>query len=237
MLRGSRLLGMPVPTPIRWGALGALVGFAVGLSAIAFAQPPPIDDGRMVVHANDGAVDIVFLGDSLTGSWFASSDSAGFRPQVIAAIEEQGFTVNASRADQEGGRVAEVAATANIPSDTDLVILELGTNDLWKTEERDFEEQYQDLVDMVRETAPDAALLCLGVWGNGDAARMLDVYISTPCTEAGGTFVPLWHLFVRNDTRGPAGVERYRGISDDFHPNDHGYDLIAGLVLSGLRIE
>lgn len=183
----------------------------------------------------DGAIGAVFLGDSLTYGLFASSEEAGYRPQVINALSTVA-PVNASRGGQSGNTVATVSASANIPPDTGLVVLALGTNDVWNTPVADFEAQYRALVEKARTSAPDAVLVCLSVWANPDGARNYNPPISSACERAGGEYVLISDLFDMEGMRGPSGVEAFGGVSDDFHPNDAGYAAIAQRVKEALRL-
>jgi len=188
-----------------------------------------------VVTAVDGKLSAVFLGDSLTYGLFASSEDAGWRPQVIDRLRKLG-DVTATRAGQTGNTVAAVSDSATIPADANAVFIELGTNDAYKTDIDDFAKQYSDLADKVQQTAEGAKIVCLGIWGPADAARNYDAKIENTCRSAGGTFVPLTPLYSDPANRGPAGQPKFGGTSDDFHPNDAGYTAIASDVIAALRL-
>jgi len=183
----------------------------------------------------DGSIGAVFLGDSLTYGLFASSEAAGYRPQVVAALNEIA-PVQATRGGQTGNTVQTVGESATIPGDTGLVVLALGTNDVWNTPVPDFTAHYTALADKVQTSAPNAAVICLGVWANADGARNYDPPVRDNCERIGGTFVPIADLFDEAGMRGPSGVEAFGGVSDDFHPNDAGYAAIADRVKAALRL-
>lgn len=191
----------------------------------AAAAPPAVPRGEA------GVARVVFAGDSLTYGLFASTEEAGYRPQVVAALTAGG-PVEASRGGQTGNQVATVTESIEFPANTNLAVLALGTNDLGKTEPDQLAEDYRALVDKVKTSAPDARIICLGAWTNVDGERNYGPSIEGPCTEGGGTYLPLWELFEDPANRGPAGREAFGGTGDDFHPNDAGYKAIADLVLT-----
>lgn len=181
-------------------------------------------------------MEVVFAGDSLTYGLYASTEEAGYRPQVVAALEEDG-PVSASRGGQTGNTVATVGESIEFPATTDLVVLALGTNDVFNTDKAEYGESYRALVRKVQAEAPEAALVCLGTWSNVDGARNYDPMIREACTVAGGRFLPITDLFDTPGMKGPAGVEAFGGVSDDFHPNDTGYGAIADRVLGAITVE
>lgn len=187
------------------------------------------------VTAADGKVSAVFLGDSLTYGLYASTEAAGWRPQMVERLSKLG-EVNATRAGQTGNTVAAVSGSATIPADANVVFIELGTNDLYKTDIDVFAKQYADLTEKAQQTATGAKIVCLGVWGPADAARNYDAKIQTACRSTGGTFVALSPLYTDPANRGPAGQAKFGGTSDDFHPNDTGYKAIASAVGIALRL-
>lgn len=220
-----------------WAALTSLTREAAPLSTRTPWTPTISDEIDFVDFPTrgDGSIGAVFLGDSLSYGLYASSEAAGFRPQVIDALSSVA-PVSASRGGQTGNTVQTVGDSAEIPPDTGLVVLELGTNDVWKTPVSDFSRQYQALVAKVTDAAPDAVLVCLGVWANIDGSRNYNPSIQTPCEEAGGIYVPISPLFEKDGMRGPAGVTSFGGTSDDFHPNDDGYAAIAQMVNASLDL-
>jgi acyl-CoA thioesterase-1 len=199
--------------------------------------PPAVTDNRLPITRPEAApLKAVFAGDSLTYGLFASSEAAGYRPQVVAALSTSG-PVEASRGGQVGNKIADVSASITFPADTNLIVLALGTNDVWKTDAKVAKEQYTSLVEKARTSAPDAALVCLGVWSNKDGARNYDPAIKQPCLAAGGIFLPITDLFEKETNRGPAGVQAFGGASDTFHPNDAGYKAIADRLLSAVVVK
>lgn len=236
ILVGAIVVGVLVarPADVNAGTQRELIPvptFSLGTDASPEAASPP-----EFPRQADDAIGAVFLGDSLTYGLYASSEDAGYRPQVVSALSSIA-PVNATRGGQTGNTVATVSASATIPEDTGLVVLALGTNDVWNTPVTDFAAQYQGLVSKVRESSPNAELVCLSVWANPDGARNYNPPISSACEAAGGTYVLISDLFDAEGTRGPSGVEAFGGVSDDFHPNDTGYAAIAQRVKEALQLQ
>lgn len=233
----------------QYAGLGVLAVTSLGAAAYALApaeSPAPTTFTPAPMTTPDeksepflewpdkGPLEVVFAGDSLTYGLYASEESKGYRPQVVAELEEEG-NVEWSRGGQSGNKVETVTDSISFPKSSDLIVLELGTNDVWETDVDVFARQYEDLVAKAEKAAPDAALVCLGVWSNVDGGRNYDPLIKEPCVEAGGKFIPLHPLYEEGSNRGPAGRDTFGGVSDDFHPNDDGYAAIAEKVLEALR--
>ncbi|MDZ7930489.1 MAG: SGNH/GDSL hydrolase family protein [Rhodococcus sp. (in: high G+C Gram-positive bacteria)] len=188
-----------------------------------------------VVRPADGPLKALFIGDSLTAGLYASSESQGFRSQMVAALEQSG-PVELSLGQRIGGTVGEISEITNIGSGNQLAVVELGTNDFGKTDLDVFEAQYARLLDAIRATSPDAALVCAGVWQARYYGGPFDAIIARQCAEHGGKYRVLNDLYADADNRGPAGVEAFGGVSDDFHPNDDGYGAISERLLGVLTL-
>lgn len=192
---------------------------------------------RLVVERpSDRPLNVVFAGDSLTYGLFASTEAKGYRPQVVAALEADG-PVDWSRGGQTGNTVGTVAKSIEFPQATDLAVLALGTNDLGKTPVKRFTADYEALVAKVKNQAPDAAILCLGPWADGDGSTTYGPLIEEACEAGGGSYAPLTDLYTKPKHHGPAGVESFGGKSDVFHPNDSGYKAIADRVLAHIKVK
>jgi len=231
----------------------AVLAAAVTLTTACAPEPPPVSqkvadyysamptravlsNSLTVKRPADGPLKVVFAGDSLTYGLFASSEAKGYRPQVVAALAKSG-PVEASRGGQTGNRIKTVADSIKFPADTHMVVLALGTNDVWKTDAADVTTQYKALMAKVNTSAPAAAVACLGVWSNVDGARNYDPPIQAACEDGGGKFISINDIYDEPGARGPAGRASFGGISDEFHPNDAGYKAIADRLLSVVAVE
>jgi len=219
-------------------AVGALVGIILGLLASLLVRPPIVVDNRLLIElGQDDAVHAVFLGGSLTDSRFATSESAGFRPLVADGL---GVPVDETRGNAASeSKLEAVALNAQIPATTNLVIIELGSTDVYvnRTDPQQFSADYRDVLNRVRLLAPSSQITCLGVWGGSQNVATYDKLMSDRCFAVGGAFVPLADIYETPGMKGPAGLDVYQGISDDFHPNDAGYSAIAQRILGTLRTE
>lgn len=175
----------------------------------------------------DAVTTVMVAGDSLAGSYFASSLDNGFVGQVVAGIDGR---VDVTRAERAHQALAVVSGIAEVPDNVDIAIIELGTNDVGiPTPEAEFRDGYAALLDRVRVASPDAKLVCLGTWTGWGWTQ--DETIRSECVARDGAYVHLRDLFDREELHGPSGVETPTGTSDWFHPNDEGHSSIARRVL------
>lgn len=202
----------------------------------AMPTSPVINGSLTVKRPASGPLKIVFAGDSLTYGLFASTESKGYRPQVVDALGKSG-PVEFSRGGHTGNRIKQVSDSITFPADTNMVVLALGTNDVWKTDVADAAAHYKALVRKVTTSVPNTPFACLGVWSNVDGARNYDPVIQSACEAGGGKFIRLTDIFETEGSRGPAGRASFGGISDKFHPNDAGYKAISDRLLSFVSVE
>ena len=209
-------------------------------SASATSSAKPV--APLVVKRPEGQpLRVLFAGDSLTGSYFASTEDNGFRPLVVRALEKAG-SVEPVGVGVPHGRLSEVEAGTDVPADANLAIIEVGTNDFGKTPVKDFRAQYDALLDTVKSKSPDAVFLCMGLWrasnevNAGIAGKAYDSAIEASCKARHGRFVELAPVYDSFGTRGPEGVKTWIGMSDTFHPNDKGHKAISDLVLKAINI-
>lgn len=241
---------------LKFGAVGALAVAAFGVSALAINREAPKSDGAAVVRLSPsatatpsavptaealekltiqrpatGALNVFFIGDSLTGNLHASKESKGFRPLMVAALG-QGGVVNERQGFTGGGKTGEIAGSVGLESDNALAVIELGTNDVVTTPIPEFKTAYTVLLDAIRAASPNVRLLCAGTGNNPADARAWNTVIEEECEARKGVFVPLGDLHMQRENRGPAGrTDVFGAPSDDFHPNDKGYAAIAARLL------
>lgn len=190
-------------------------------------------------RSDSGPIRVLFAGDSLTAGAFAFSGKESFRGIVTSTLEEGG-DVEATRIGDSGLTTAEVfPQVASAGEGYNLVIVELGTNDVTRSTPRAFADDYRRFLDAIRDHSPDAVLLCTGIWGaDSSQVRGMDVAVQRECTARGGGYVPLSSIYQDEGNRGPAGTLRPSdGVKlDDFHPNNAGHTAIAGALLAGLTL-
>ncbi|MCW2528795.1 MAG: lysophospholipase [Pseudonocardiales bacterium] len=198
----------------------------------ATTTTPVVPSGPLAVARQaNGRVSAMFVGDSLTAGFFASTLAASF-PSLVSATIGQVDQVQASRANQT---LSTVNGITNVPAGLQLAVIELGTNDVGiPTDLTAFRASYDGLLGKVRASSPAAAILCLGVWTAWGPTY--DDQISQSCAHNGGKFVALSSLYAVDANHGPAGVTTFNGLSDTFHPNDTGHAAIANLIMSSIVV-
>lgn len=220
--------------PLIWIAGGLVAGLILGLSASLLVRPPVEDDGRLVVSTKDSeALEVAFLGDTLEEGYFATSEASAYRSLVLDGL---GTPTEEVPVTDIGPRVVPDLPKAIVPGSADLLVVEIGTHNVFVTDPDAFATEYQALLDNVSLTAPNAAVVCLGVWGNADAAREYDTAIGAACRSVGGAFVPLFDIFDDSGTRGPEGRDTFLGAADAFHPNDDGHREIADRIIDRIKL-
>ena len=183
------------------------------------------------------AVDVLFVGDSLTAGYYATSEPQSFRALTGAWFASDGYPTSTNLA-VPGGKIADAATETAQISDAgaDVAVIELGTNDAsgyptWQpTPADEFEADYRSVLEAVRSARPQARLVLLGVWKEKADRDIYDGIIAALATEYDGCYVNLETLSDDPSLSGPAGRATYNGTSDTFHPNDAGHQAIAAAV-------
>jgi acyl-CoA thioesterase I len=183
---------------------------------------------------------VLFVGDSLSGSVFASTHDKGWVPQIVAELRRRGHTVEQmlpTKVTVTRGKSRGAAEIKALPDGADITFVEIGTNDVNHVPTPVFADEYRAMVHRIRRASPHTKLMCLGVW-SVPAARQgtIDEYngiIAQGCR--GGTYFPLTDIWRNAGFHGPAGRATWDGAGDAFHPNDDGYHAIATRVRDHLR--
>ena len=184
---------------------------------------------------------LIFVGDSLTEGFYATTPEQGYAhvtaTQTHESYEVQGeygvsavFTAQKMQASNPKLKV--------VPGDALDVIIELGTNDVVASGETlaQFESSYDYILNRVHQDAPNAKLICLGVWRDPTAGAHESGYAYNQIIQADcpGTYVPLGDLFMNGSLHGPEGRPTWIGNADWFHPNDAGHAAIASRVAAAV---
>jgi lysophospholipase L1-like esterase len=188
-----------------------------------------------VVRPADRPLRVLFVGDSLMWGSYASDESLTYRARIVSALGTDG-PVEAVTVGGPGIRtVKAISALREQQGPFDLVFVELGTNDSVRIAPAQFSADYAELLGEVRVLAPDAGLVCDGVWNGIDEATQFDRELRPVCAEHGGVVVPLSDLYVDETLRGPEGSIAAGGaVRDQFHPNDLGHEAIAEVMLAAV---
>jgi lysophospholipase L1-like esterase len=185
-----------------------------------------------------------FLGDSITVGLFATHWSSTYVAQVEQYRPAGSYTSIAApgaTASPDGSPYGPsiLDYVPRIPSQSTLVVVEIGTNDLLTgRHDEQFSTDYTALIARVREQAPGAHLLCLGPWEDpayvNSAGATLTDYDQIVYSACSTHAIDVSNIWARAGTRGPAGRMTDWGPADGFHPNDLGHLWWAAEVLSAL---
>lgn len=227
------LLAVGVPLTMDRGQISAdevdRIQAEVDAENAAPAQPT-------LTRPTDRPLQVMFVGDSLTRGSYATSESLTF-PALVTAGLEAGGEVATETVGRSGVMASEVMSE-QLVADTapaDLVVVELGTNDVSRSTAQRFAVDFPALLDQIRERSPRALLLCAGPWEFPERAAPFEQVAQSACTQRGGLYVPLARLFADSSLHAAEGDEAAGGIAaDDFHPNDAGHRAIADALLGVL---
>ena len=233
-------------------ALVAIIGGALwydkSISDDSPGSPPTfaVDDGEgapatplTVQWPDNDPLAVTVIGDSLTYGYNATDKPETYLAKFTDTLEEVG-PVDIELTATPSARIADFKYAPIDPASR-LVVMEIGTSDLGPgpTPIAIAEAQYRDLLDRVRDEAPDAQLVCLGTWFEASGGFKLNTSIATQCRMRGGYYVDLAAIYQTPVNRGPADQRAIGldGISDDFHPNNSGHAAIAQRLNSALKLK
>ena len=195
----------------------------------------------LVIPSVARATDVLFIGDSLTAGFYATTEQQSYFALTSAWLAAHGYPTS-TRMAVPGAKIGGAADEATQISATgaDVAVIELGTNDAsgyptgQPTSGSDFVADYRTVLEAVRSARPQARLVLLSVWQQNTNRALYDSLIADLATEYGGCYVSLESLSDDGFYTGPAGTPTYNGTSDAFHPNDAGHEAIAAAVEEAL---
>lgn len=196
--------------------------------------PPRPSPPTPVVPA---APSLLFYGGTLTTGSSTADDVTTFRARITQAASQHGTAreqVNAVSGIRTWSFIAQMQPA---PAGIDLAVIELGTNDVGRTEPIDFRGGYDAVLTNVRTANPNAGLLCIGTWGPSAKTKRYDHEIRESCRNAGGTFVPISRFYAKPQLRGPVGALEGGQVADAFNPNAAGHETIAEAILDAITFE
>lgn len=211
---------------------------AAGAAPVVAVRAAPAS-GVEAANAGRPPARLLFVGASVTSGSGASTAAHAYPAVVGAEIEAAGRLVQL-HVLARGGITVATADTWDLALPSDLVIVQLATNDFNQDVPlAAFQATYNDVLRRVRQASPRAQLLCLGGWddpgsvnGIGLVAADYDGVAWSGCTLAGGRYVDLSAIYLDPRNHGPAGRSTYQGTGDHFHPNDRGHEELAARVLA-----
>src|SRR5579859_1174515 len=181
---------------------------------------------------------VLFLGDSITQGQHTDDFTYDYFWQVIVGLRSRS-TTNAAYylfdgvgGDTVGDYLAHLQALNLHPSNAQLIVLELGTNDyLQNVSPATMQTNYAALLARLVADNPQARLVALNVWGDPTAEAAYNTAIQQEAatwTGAGGSvLVDISTLYMNPFNHWPTG-------DDLFHPNDNGHSAIAQAVLAAV---
>ncbi|MGH7903670.1 MAG: SGNH/GDSL hydrolase family protein [Candidatus Dormibacteraceae bacterium] len=228
MMTSLRTMRKTLPAAALVSALG-LASPPAPAPALAYAAPAP-------------EVRVLYLGASVMAGYYASGVSTTFAARLTGMLAAVGLKVEATTLARRGGRV-EATGGWPLGGGYQLAVIHLVTNDYFAgTRPRRYRAAFEGLLARVRAGSPDAVLVCLGAWTGGRyanhagaTAHAYDEVVAAACRARGGLYVALTDIYWSRRTRGPAGRPTPWGLSDTFHPNDRGAEMIAARTFAALR--
>lgn len=177
---------------------------------------------------SDRPLSVGVIGDSISFGSYTTVQSNRWETLVAKHLDPD------AKLDVEAtsGQTTQDAIKRPIPHDVDLLMVQLGSNDIARGKLSTLNRDYAALLAKAREQNPSASIICLSPWAiNGTDGEALDD-IRAGCKAVRGVTVPIEGLYRDDSIHAHIGDKYFAGkASDAFHPNDRGHALIAGLVL------
>ncbi|HCU35869.1 MAG TPA: hypothetical protein DGT21_10575 [Armatimonadetes bacterium] len=198
-------------------------------------SPRPALDVAETQRVRPAVRKLLIIGNSITRHGPKADIGWPYECGMAATSEENDFAhltlghINAAQpaitAELSIGRVSDEAQMRGfehlLPTDADLVIIELGDNYRGAASVDEFQKPYEQMVAAFTE-AGVKRIFCVGTWGNGK----LDPFIKAAAEKHGAAFVPIGHLFADPANRAVSeGHFTHSGVN--WHPGDHGMKAIA----------
>lgn len=231
-------------TSVMGGAAAAIIAFAaVGCGISTQGDPERNPDrsagatGASAATERDGNLAgkyprIFIAGDSISEGWTATRPEDGYREILRAELQPDSLTFHG-----RGGATVEDLEQWTIVRGSDLVIVELGTNNAARSQDPgEFGTSYAAYIDRVMAENSAAVLVCLGIWADYSqrSADRFDEIIAQECGDHGGTFVDLQQIYTTPGSHDSTGEETFIGTTDGWHPDDDGMRMIAEAILDVL---
>ncbi|HEX4213161.1 MAG TPA: SGNH/GDSL hydrolase family protein [Candidatus Dormibacteraeota bacterium] len=197
---------------------------------------------------------MLFVGASITAGIGATSTADSFPYLLGAEVRKMVGPVEETVVATPGAPV-RVALRWPLPTDQDLVVVHMATNDFLRgTPLPLYQSDLLTLLRRIRAGSPHATLVCLGAWASPDQLNVDDqgpaAYNQADqadCQAEGGYYVPLQRFFGQRrlhdpmpvgtspELRAVLGVYHLGGRTVAFHPSDAGNDAIAQAIYGVLE--
>lgn len=221
-------------------AIIAVAVFGVGVAAGVARDSRRIHSPRASAPPLGGVYhNVMFLGDSVTAGW-ANTGSMAYPVQTINALYSHNTgdawyqLVKGRTGAQAAGALLDLQAFHVQPQGVNLLVVELGTNDMVHMSAATFSTNYQSLITYLLAGSPDAQLVCLGPWRAStdnfgyDSTPAYEAAIQSVCqsSETGALYLDLSALYANPAYHATSG--------DTFHPNNAGATAIASEIANAV---
>jgi hypothetical protein len=117
-----------------------------------------------------------------------------------------------------------------VPTDADVVIIQLGDNFRGKANVEEMQKPYEAMVAAFKDSG-DPHIFCVGAWGN----HPLDPFIEAAAEAYGATYVSLAGLIGDENNRAVSeGNFTHSGVN--WHPGNRGMQAIAERLWAKLKV-
>ena len=178
-----------------------------------------------------GSFQIVGFGDSLMAGYQLNTGE-GFPEQLESALKERGYDISVTNAGVSGDTTSGGLSRLDwsVPEGTDLVVLELGANDMLRGLMPEMTEQNLEKM-IVRLKERGISILLIGMYAapnlGSDYIRRFDAIYPRLAEKHGLPLVPFFLDGVITDAN--------LLLSDGMHPNAKGVDRMVQTVLPVLE--
>ncbi len=186
---------------------------------------------RFLQRAQEGDIDILFIGDSITQYWEDPKRGKSVWDREYAPLNAACFGINGDRTQHILWRLQNGELEGIAPQ---VVVLMAGTNNLTpRNTTREIEEGLTQIIDLIRVKLPDSKLLLLAILPRNEpdsARRLQSIEINKYLEEFAATdnnivFLDIGDRFVDAEGKIPLTL-----MPDQLHPNTEGYVIFAEAI-------
>lgn len=219
--------------------LALLLLLSSGIAAANTASQPipgnPDYHERYLERAQQGDIDILFIGDSITEYWEDPTRGKSVWDREFAPQNAACFGVNSERLQHIIWRMQNGELDGISPR---VVIVLAGTNNIRRNSTGEILEGFTLLLETLRERLPDSKILLLAILPRnepGSARRRQVAEVNQSLEQMVATddqivFLDIGQSFLDADGSIPASL-----MPDHLHPSTRGYEVFAEAILPTLQ--
>lgn len=229
-------------TPAVLAACGTARAAQIATATTAPTVTPTVTPTPLPVVARPAFQRVLLVGDSLTFGEGASRPNVGYAFSTVMALRARGkgagayYLLHGISGITTSGMLSFMDALDSGET-ADLVILELGTNDIvGSTPLSDFRAQYARLLARLRANSPTALIVGLTCWHDpqhvtrsGSRVGEYNAIIANTLAQSNDSSAPSRCVNLAPLYRTPW---YHHDGGDTFHPNDDGHAAIAQAILA-----